>query len=412
MEKIFDIPFMDVDLPAKTPERDTVSFPLYNLLPEIIDDKNLEESFDDLVGNLENKYQREYHKSKKADTLKNLKKELSDGTFFLAREELRELYVRDGYKPRIVHAPPVYKRIGVQAVMRVVEKYIYPTLITNTAASIKGRGMHWLHCIIHEDIINVPDLCKYYCQTDINKFYDNIDQDLMKLEIRRYICDPMLLPMLDDFITLTERGLSKGLRSSQVFANLYMSPIDWKMILICERYVLEKQDGELELRFLYARYMDDSYWWSDDKKLLWMMFNVYQSECAKRKLSIKPSYAVRPLSEGFDALGYVDFGTHIRLRKRIKQNFARKMSRIKSRKRRQQLIGSFKGMAKYSDSQNLYKILTGQHMAKFKEMKFHLENMKILLEQMEEDDNVQDRFIETTIKQVPGSGALRIYAFT
>lgn len=47
-----------------------------------------------------------------------------------------------------------------------------------------------------------------------------------------------------------------------------------------------------------------------------------------------------------------------------------------------------------------------------KEMKFHLENMKILLEQMEDDDTVQDRFIETTIKQVPGSGALRIYEFT
>lgn len=47
-----------------------------------------------------------------------------------------------------------------------------------------------------------------------------------------------------------------------------------------------------------------------------------------------------------------------------------------------------------------------------KEMKFHLENMKILLEQMEDDDTVQDRFIETTIKQVPGSGALRTYEFT
>ncbi len=45
-------------------------------------------------------------------------------------------------------------------------------------------------------------------------------------------------------------------------------------------------------------------------------------------------------------------------------------------------------------------------------MKFHLENMKIILEQMEDDDTVQDRFIETTIKQVPGSGALRIYEFT
>lgn len=359
-----DIPFIDSSFDEYAIQTEQI-YPVDNLIPEIISEKNLSDSFDYVISHLEHKRQREHYWPKKERYIRSLRRMIKSGTYRLRREAVREIVVRDGPKDRIVQVTTVFDRFACHCIMVIVEKYCYPTLIKNAAASVKGRGMHWLHCIIHEDIKNVPDLCKYYCQTDINKFYDNIDQEIMKSDIRMYICDEKLLPILDDFITLLPSGLSKGLRSSQVFANLYMSPIDWKMILICERYVLEKQDGELELRFLYARYMDDAYWWSDDKKLLWMMFNVYQSECAKRKLSIKPSYAVRPLSEGFDALGYKDFGTHVRIRKRIKQNFARKMSRVKSRKRRQELIGSFKGMAKYSDSQHLYRKLTGQTMKKF-----------------------------------------------
>lgn len=362
-----DIPFIEnpYDEFEILPEQ---MFPVDNLISEIISEQNLSESFDYVISHLDHKSQRDKYWPKKERYIRSLRRKIQQGTYRLHRESVREITVHDGPKDRVVQVTSVFDRFACHSVMVIVEKYCYPTLIKNAAASVKGRGMHWLHCVIHEDIKNVPDLCKFYCQTDLSKFYDNIDQDIMKAEIRRYICDEALLPILDDFITLLPSGLSKGLRSSQVFANLYMSPIDWKMIQVCERYVLERPDGESELRFLYARYMDDAYWWSNDKKLLWKMFSLYQSECAKRNLKIKPSYAVRPLTEGFDALGYKDFGTHVRIRKRIKQNFARKMSRVKSRKRRQELIGSFKGMAKYSDSQHLYKKLTGQTMRKFSDL--------------------------------------------
>lgn len=498
MEKIFDIPFMDVDLPAKTPERDTVSFPLYNLLPEIIDDKNLEESFDDLVGNLENKYQREYHKSKKADTLKNLKKELSDGTFFLAREELRELYVRDGYKPRIVHAPPVYKRIGVQAVMRVVEKYIYPTLITNTAASIKGRGMHWLHHIVEEDIKADPTNMQNYGQSDVFHYYDSIVQEMMKAIVREYIGDPVALKYLDNFIELMPEGLSKGLRSSQGLANLYLSAVDKIMCQNVSYHTVEIDNKDEvmaqgrgrvytdkgdEIHYHYYRYCDDIVFFASTKTECWKLYDLLKSELEKLGLKIKDNFAIRPISEGLDFLGFKTFGkwetvkgqqhweVYSRLRKRIKVKAARALHRVKSRKRRQQIIGSFKGMACHADCKHLYFKLTGQHMAKFSELGlkytpadgkkrfscqhmslgsitnrpielldyekdiktrwgesryvvlFHFvgdvteykfftdsEEMKSLLDQMK-DRGLLPGMVETTIVQKQGTGALRIYSF-
>ncbi len=66
--------------------------------------------------------------------------------------------------------------------MVVVEKYVNPTLIVNTAASIQGRGMHWLFHRIVDDHTAVPAMMQYYCQNDIKGYYDNIDQERMKAE--------------------------------------------------------------------------------------------------------------------------------------------------------------------------------------------------------------------------------------
>ena len=73
-------------------------------------------------------------------------------------------------------------------------------------------------------------------------------------------------------------------------------------------------------------------------------------------LTIKSSERVAPISAGMDALGYVNYGSHTLLRKRIKVNAARKLSKLKSRKRRQQIIGSFKGMACHADCKHLFYI--------------------------------------------------------
>lgn len=338
-----------------------------NLMGEISSRRNVEEAFDYVVGHLECAEQREKYRPRRTEICDRLTKDLADGTFRIT--EFREMEVTDGPKRRRVQAPRVYGRIGCHAVMVVIEKYTYPTLIKTTAASIKGRGMHWLHHIVEEDIKSFPKGTLFYYQCDIYHYYDSISQPLMKAMIREYVSDPVLLPILDNFIELLPQGLSKGLRSSQCFANLFLNKVDHTMQEAAERYEKELADGTFELRFLYYRYCDDTCWLSQSKKTLWKLRDIYVEEIGKLGLHIKASEAVRPVqASGLDYLGYVDYGTHSLLRKRTKQNAARKLARIKSRKRRQEVIGAFKGMACHADCKHLYYRLTGKRMRKFGEL--------------------------------------------
>ena len=341
-------------------------FPLADIAGEIASAANVEAAFDYVVGHLECAEQREKYRPQKAEICARLQKELMQGTFRI--RDFREMEVRDGPKVRRVQAPRVYGRIGCHAVMVVIEDHTYPTLIKNTAASIKRRGMHWLHHIEEDDTHNAPMQTRYYYQSDIRHYYDNISQERMKKLIREYVSDPVVLPMLDNFIELLPEGLSKGLRSSQCFANLYLSEIDHKMTEASPRYTLALPDGGTEERSLYYRYCDDIVMKAGDKKTLWKLRNMLVQETEAIGLRIKPSEAVRPADVGLDYLGYVNYGTHSLLRKRTKQNAARKLARIKSRKRRQSVIGSFKGMACHADCKHLFYTLTGKRMKKFGEM--------------------------------------------
>lgn len=332
----------------------SAGFPIDSLLNEIISDENLSDGFDYVISHLETAQQREKYYSKldpakgerdKRQLLVRLKRELQDGTFRILPENIREMTVSDGPKVRVVQAPRVYHRIGCHVIMVVVERYVNPTLIQNTAASIQGRGMHWLFHRMVEDYNAVPELMQFYCQNDIKGYYDNIDQERMKAEIRLYISDPVVLGFLDNFITLLPKGLSKGLRSSQCFANLYLSPVDHVMCCHVPKYIAPNG----EVRYLYERYMDDSAMWGSLKRPVWKLRDIYHEEINKRDLTVKNTEAVRPISEGIDYLGFVFYGTHALLRKRTKKKVARHLSEVKSRKRRQEIIGSFKGMACHAD---------------------------------------------------------------
>ena len=339
------------------------TFPLDNLIPEIVSEENMGESFDYVISHLEHPRQREMYRPKRLTIIESLRREISAGSFRIVRSDVRDLHVTEGYKERDVQAPTVVKRVGIHAIMVVIEKYTYPTLIKNTAASIKGRGMHWLHHVVEEDLTNAPEQSQYYYQNDIHHYYDSIDQVRMMQIIRKYVSDPILLPILDSFITLMPQGLSKGLRSSQCFANLYLNEVDHEMLKYVKHY---EKDGETH--YLYYRYCDDTVMLASTKKELWELRNIHVAAVARLGLEVKPSEAVRPLDDGLDFLGYVHYGTHSLLRKRIKQKAARKLAKVKSRKRRQEIIGSFKGMACHADCKHLFYKLTNQKMKKFSEM--------------------------------------------
>ena len=333
-----------------------IRFPLDNLIPEIVSEENMGESFDYVISHLEHPRQREIYRPKRLSVIESLRREIGAGSFRIYRHDVRDLHVTEGYKERDVQAPTVVKRVGIHAIMVVIEKYTYPTLI-------KGRGMHWLHHVVEEDLTNAPEQSQYYYQNDIHHYYDSIDQVRMMQIIRKYVSDPILLPILDSFITLMPQGLSKGLRSSQCFANLYLNEVDHEMLKYVKHY---EKDGETH--YLYYRYCDDTVMLASTKKELWELRNIHIAAVARLGLEVKQSEAVRPLDDGLDFLGYVHYGTHSLLRKRIKQKAARKLAKVKSRKRRQEIIGSFKGMACHADCKHLFYKLTNQKMKKFSEM--------------------------------------------
>lgn len=337
----------------------------FGLLAEISDRTNIERGYLAVVKNLSHIEQRIRMKNPDvmAAICDHLQKELSDGLFRISPEDIRDITVRDCGKVRNCQAPTVIKRIGCHIVTEALERIVESTFVENAAGSIKGRGPHWLHYRIVEDMHDAPELFRYYYKCDIHKYFDSIDQNILKHKLREYVSEPLVLAMLDNFVELLPSGISKGLRSSQCYSNIYLSDVHKHMIGECPGY-----DREGVWRPLYYNYCDDTAFAAPDKKTLWRLRDIYVEECRALGLRVKPDEAVRPIESGLDMVGYIHYPTHTRLRKRTKQNAARKLARVKSRKRRQEIIGSFKGMAAHGDCRNLYFILTHHKMRKFSEM--------------------------------------------
>ncbi len=352
-----------------------------DLQSEILQDSNLDAAFEEVVGHMEEPARhyklvevrgtdgrikktyvplpkpttsrKERVRAKREELLASVKRRIASGTFRI--ETFKEFWVHEGDKWRLIQSPTIEDRIGINAIIRVLEKHIYPTIVLTSGASIKGRGMHRLYRKMRSDIRHDREGTRYFYKCDIRKFYQSVVQAIMKMVIRRYVKDKWLLPILDSFAELLEKGISIGLRSSQFYGNILLSRLDHRM-------------KEQEHCRYYYRYCDDIVILASNKKQLWHWRNVVHEEIAKLGLELKSSEAVRPTETGIDFLGYVDDGEHTRLRKRTKQNAARKLHKVRSRKRRQEIIGSLKGMAKWGDCGHLYKTLTGKSMKSFKEL--------------------------------------------
>lgn len=333
------------------------------LIQKIVERSNMDRAFDEVVDQLPERKvinkdgskkvlpgRRSWYRSRREEIVSRLVQHISDGSFRV--DHYNEMWVTDGPKIRKVQSPCVEHRIGCNAIMRIVEDVLYPSVIKTSAASIPGRGMHKLFAKMRRDIENDREGTAFFYKCDIRKFFESIDQDLMWEFVQDKIKDPVLLPILHNFVTMMKVGLSIGLRSSQCYGNIFLSGID--------HYFKDF----LRVKYYY-RYCDDIVILGATKRKLWLLRDILHEQAALLNLEVKPNECVRPISEGIDFLGFVYDGQKALLRKRTKQKAARKLRKIKSRKRRQEIIGSLKGMAKWCDSKHLYKTLTGKNMESF-----------------------------------------------
>lgn len=189
------------------------------------------------------------------------------------------------YKERIV------QKVLCQQIMTPVMTY---NLIYDNGASQKGKGTLFATKRL------TKHLMKYYKKygnqgyallIDFKSYFENIQHQPLKDNLRQYIKDERILKYAEDFIdAFGDKGLGLGSETSQINAISYVNKID--------HFIKEKAREKF-----YGRYMDDSYIIHPSKEHLRELLAELQAKYDELgiKLNTKKTVIVK-LSRGFTFL--------------------------------------------------------------------------------------------------------------
>ena len=285
--------------------------------------------------------------AREEEYLTDLQRQLQDKTFVNSEYAT---FIKEGLKKdRTIYKLPYYPdRIVHHAIMNVCEGFWQQSLIRDTYASLKGRG-------IHDGVERMKGFLQdrentLYClKFDIKKFYPSIDNNILFYEIlpKKIKCKDTLW-LLGQIIYSTV-GLPIGNYLSQIGGNLFLNPFDWFI----------KQTKRIKY---YARYCDDLVVLHSSKQFL----HELKQECEEwlwdnLRLQVKGNWQVFPrLQRPIDFLGYVFCDGYTLVRKDIKERFIRKINNIRKRWRSLpaskivNTIMSYYGWFKYANAKNLW----------------------------------------------------------
>lgn len=244
-------------------------------------------------------------------------------------------------KERLIFRLPYFPdRIVHHAVMNILEPIFVSTFTFDTYSCIKKRGIHAAANAL-KDALKDKENTQYCLKLDIQKFYPSVDHTVLKTLLRRKFKDQRLLTLLEEIINSAE-GLPIGNYLSQYFANFYLTYFD--------HWIKE----EKRVKY-YFRYADDMVILSRGKPYLHQLLSEIRKYLQEYlKLIVKGNYQVFPVNaRGIDFIGYVFRHDYVRLRKIIKQSFARMLKKNKN----PQSIASYRGWALHCNSKNLLKKL-------------------------------------------------------
>lgn len=279
---------------------------------------------------------REINLYKIQESLTNLSYKTSEYSIFKIYEpKEREIYRLPYYPDRIVH----------HTLMNYLEPIWENVFIAHSYACRKNKGIHKAVVDIKKVLRKDKDNTKHCLKLDIRKFYPSIDHDILKTIIRKKLKDKKLLITLDEIID-SAPGVPIGNYLSQYFANLYLTYFD--------HWVKETKKVKY-----YFRYADDIVVLHKDKQFLHNLLKdmkVYLND--NLKLKIKSNHQVFPLdSRGLDFVGYKFYHSHTLLRKTIKYNLCKSVSKLSKAKRLRECVRrklcSYFGWVKFCNAINL-----------------------------------------------------------
>ncbi len=230
----------------------------------------------------------------------------------------RTFYIKQP-KHRMISAAPYRDRVVHHALCNVIVPIIEPTFIGDSYANRVGFGTHRAL----RRFITFARSSRYVLQCDIQKYFPNIDHEILKNLLRRKIKCPDTLWLIDaiidnsneqlevvhyfqgdDLLTPLERrrGLPIGNLTSQFLANVYLNSFD--------HFVKEQLKAQK-----YLRYVDDFALFSDDKGFLTDARYAIEEYLARLRLKIHPVKSqLFQTKHGANFLGFCVLPNRIRVR--------------------------------------------------------------------------------------------------
>ena len=222
--------------------------------------------------------------------------------------------VRDP-KERLVCAASFRERVLHHALMNLCEPVFERAAIFDSYACRRGKGREAALLRARRYAAGHT----WFLKLDIRKFFDSVDQAVVTKQLSGHFKDENLLALfgriLATYATAPGQGLPIGNLTSQHLANDYLAPLDRfaKETLRCPAYL---------------RYMDDFVLWSNDRPFLrraWDEIEFFLESQLKLRLKANPQ--LNRTCRGMDFLGCRIFPDQVRLSRRSKQRFARKLLR-------------------------------------------------------------------------------------
>ena len=291
---------------------------------------------------------------------------LMDNIFDLHNDLKNKTYLHSKYegfkindpKPRDIHKAVIRDRLLHHAIYRILYPYFDKKFIYDSYSCRVGKGTHKAIYRFEKFIRKVSKNNTQPCwvlKCDIRKFFANIDHNVLKNILTKYIEDEDIIWLLENVIDSYPIGKTYGVGlplgnlTSQLLVNIYMNEFD--------QFVKRK----LKVKY-YIRYSDDFVILFQDKKylenILERMKQFLENEL---KLTMHPNKVfIQTIFSGVDFLGWVHFPKHRVLRTSTKKRMFRNLEKTK----KLNTMFSYLGMLSHGDAFKLFNSISAKYDTK------------------------------------------------
>ncbi len=328
-------------------------------------------------------------------------------------------YPKKDYKGVIHHAIdkdreifPLYFdpwSILFHAVKIVLEPIVERVMIYDSSAGRKGKGQTFGALRTKMFVRRYAKKYPYFCKTDLRKFYQSIPHKLVIDTLREYIDDELFIKMIQETMLDYESGIRPVLMEEHAKKRACCSwaadsePVEFEggrgvtigscISQIIGNLILARIDRVMKERHrvkCYHRHCDDILMMAKTKEEATALLTILDEEMNKLGMVVKASSFFARLTDenegvkgrAIDYVGYVFTRKNMRMRKRTKQRFARAYHRVKSKRRKRELLSAYWGIAKWGRCRNLWRVIT-----KSKDIKMSFAEIGIKTEPISHDDH-------------------------